>query len=176
MFMSHSVLYKNTDQRQVVDLPGGLSELTVLKTLHNHGLMIRTIHTEDEITEDSTTLNSTTFKVRNPEKNQSHLNTLTTVDDGLGMCVELGLGMKMMFQWTVHKRSALAYENIPRDGNMEKATFMHDQDDTSGSLCLLEEASFRMLRPYSPIVKGLTKSLVMKRILDLLEGLKDGDV
>lgn len=57
---------------------------------------------------------------------------------------------------------------------MEKAASIYNQDTTPGS-CLLE-VIFRMLRPYMPIVKVLTNSSVVKRILGLMESLNEGDV
>lgn len=89
MSMSYSVLYKNTDQRQVLDLPSKLSKLTVLKTFRNHNLMIRTLYLGFDIIADSTTFTGSA-------KGRHQMVTLTTVDDGLGICIELGLGMKII--------------------------------------------------------------------------------
>lgn len=182
----YSVLYKNTNLRRVVDLPNGLSKLRILRTFHNHDLMIRIIHPgceiiADSVTKESTTPNSpsTTFTTRDLHSGHETVGTLTSVDDGLGMSVEIGLGNRIVFQWTVQERTRLG-----DDSSMEKVTSMHDQDQDqdhspgSESLCLLEAVSVRLLRPCMGIIKDLmdseVASVVARRMVDLLEGLEEG--
>ena len=149
------MLYKNHANDKVEDIPEGLSRTVILEALHDHNLMVRTLHPDDEIKRaesPSTSLDSTTFSIRMPKHDFPFILTLTSLPDGFGVTIRLPVSMGIDCQWTIHERG-----------------------ENPDSLYLLEETSSSVLKPflwwmrYNPQTKPPPS---MARILGLLNEIK----
>ncbi|KAE8316989.1 hypothetical protein BDV41DRAFT_573490 [Aspergillus transmontanensis] len=129
-----SVLYKDLQRRQVEEVPEGLSRATILEAFHNHDLMIRSIYPGSRIKEStSINSNSTKFSSLIPKLNLTTVCTLTSLEDGIGMVIDLVLGMEIKCRWTAHDRS----ESPP----LGEGAALKGDVVSIGSLYLLEEVS-----------------------------------
>ncbi|OGM48038.1 hypothetical protein ABOM_002821 [Aspergillus bombycis] len=164
------VLYKDLQRCQVEEIPDGLSRATILETFHNHDLMIRSIYPGSHIKEStSISSSSTKFSSLNPKSNVTTVCTLTSLEDGIGMVTDLGLWMEINCRWTVHDR----VESPPLGG--DKALTRNVA--RIGSLYLLEEAAFHIIRPFERFARNdRQQSHAMEGILRLLQRLKSGEV
>ncbi|KAE8365368.1 hypothetical protein BDV27DRAFT_127028 [Aspergillus caelatus] len=132
--------------------------------------MIRSLYLGSLIKEStSISSNSTKFSSLDPNSNVTTVCTLTSLEDGIGMVVDLGLGMKINCHWIIHDRS----ESPP---SCEDTALTGDIVPI-GSLYLLEEVAFHIMRPFERFTRNdRQQSHATEGILRLLQRLKSGEV
>ncbi|KAB8272576.1 hypothetical protein BDV30DRAFT_127546 [Aspergillus minisclerotigenes] len=132
--------------------------------------MIRSIYPGSHVKKStSINSNSTKFSSLNPKLNVTTNCTLTSLEDGIGMVVDLGLGMEINCRWTVHNRS-----ESPSLG--EGAALTGDVVPI-GSLYLLEEVAFHIMRPFERFARNdRQQSHATEGIIRLLQRLNSGEV
>jgi hypothetical protein len=171
--LTSAVLYKTLRRRQVEEVPRGLSRSTILKVFHNHALMIQSLYPGSQITVNGTmSSDSTAFSAHNPQSGVITECSLTSLEDGLGAEIEVGLGMKIHCQWTIHSQIG---DSGATGGNQssEEAQRPRRRRDSRGDLYLLEEARFDLLKPFDRWARcRRDKSHALEQILLFLEKLE----
>ncbi|KAF5857005.1 hypothetical protein ETB97_006432 [Aspergillus alliaceus] len=91
------VLYKDLQRRKVEEVPEGLSRATIRNSFHSHDLKIRSLYTWSRIMDSSSVgLNSTKSSSLNPKSNDTIAFTLTSLKDGIGAVIEVGLRLEIV--------------------------------------------------------------------------------
>jgi hypothetical protein len=172
------VLYKTLHHRQVEDVPCQLSRSTIIQAFHQHSLMIRAIYPGFHIiTNQPINSCSTAFSIRNPESDVITNCSLFSLDDGLGLEIQVGLGMRIACQWTVHSRnkgSDIGFTKQTEEGSISRR---RKTSDSPSDIYLVEETKFDLLRPLDRLARtNSNKSKSLENILIFLERLKKGEI
>ncbi|KAE8138231.1 hypothetical protein BDV38DRAFT_244913 [Aspergillus pseudotamarii] len=132
--------------------------------------MIRSLYPGSRIKEStSVSSNYTKFSSLDPKSNVTTVCTLTSLEDGIGIVVDLGLGMEINCRWTAYNRS----ENPPSCESMA----LTGDIVPIGPVYLLEEVVFHIMRPFERFARNdRQQSHATEGILRLLQRLKSGEV
>ncbi|KAE8360587.1 hypothetical protein BDV27DRAFT_134297 [Aspergillus caelatus] len=179
-----SILYKTLHHRQVEGIPRGLSRSTIIQAFHQHQLMIRALYPGFQITATHPIDSDTTaFSVRNPESDVLTKCSLANLDDGLGAEIEVGLGMKIVCQWTIHSW------NEDEDSKISSSIAKQTEENTTtarrritldlqalNDIYLVEETTFILLKPFDRWAQtNRDRSKALEHILVLLRRLESGE-
>ncbi|KAE8391660.1 hypothetical protein BDV23DRAFT_152810 [Aspergillus alliaceus] len=179
-----SILYKTLHRRRVEDIPRGLSRSTILQAFHQHQLMIRALHPGYHITATHPIDSDTTaFSVRNPESNVVTKCSLTSLDNGLGAEIEVGLGMEISCQWTIHSwnededskiSSSIAKQTAENTTTIRRRITLDSQ--ALNDMYLVEETTFMLLKPFDRWAQtNSDRSKALEHILVLLGRMESGE-